>query len=67
MKPACDNLYCKGEETFTTYLGKKTTVCPNAIAAMTGIRDGTPAAEPSRSPTYGPEHSNPELDAVTKI
>ncbi|CRK41581.1 hypothetical protein BN1723_015939 [Verticillium longisporum] len=54
-------------EIVTTYLGKETTVCPDATATMTGIQDGTPTVEPSCYPTHGPEHSNPELDELIKI
>ncbi|KAM0645771.1 hypothetical protein ACHAQF_000085 [Verticillium nonalfalfae] len=56
-----------GDEIVTTYLGKETTVCPDATATMTGIQDGTPTAEPSCYPTHGPEHSDPVMDELIKI
>ena len=51
----------------TTYLGTPTTVCPDAVATMTGIEDGTPTEEPTCYPTHGPPHDNPENDELIKI
>lgn len=51
----------------TTFLGKVTTVCPDATATMTGIQGGTPTAEPSCYPTHGPPHTNPKLDQLIKL
>jgi len=54
-------------EIVTTYLGKETTVCPDATATMTGINPGMPTEEPSCYPTHGAPHDNPDLDELIKL
>ncbi|KAI9163909.1 Leucinostatins biosynthesis cluster protein T [Paramyrothecium foliicola] len=51
----------------TTYLGKATTVCPDATATMTSILDGTPTEEPHCYATHGPPHDNPEMDQLIRL
>lgn len=68
LKPYCTcNDDAMHGEIVTTYLGKVTTVCPDATATMTGIENGTPTVEPSCYPTHGPPHNNPDLDQLIKL